>query len=322
MKLFSRQLNQIRASLLYTFSGERSEAVPDWQLELADGEDPGYFGPGSAVWAVHGGMSTIPAGIRALLVQALHPGALAGVAEHSDYRADPFSRLAGTIRWIFTVTYGSRAQAKQACDYVRRLHVPVQGTYTAADGEIRRYAANDPVLAEWVHLAFADAFLSAHEHFIGPVPVPPGTPGGRSGADAYVAEWAVAGELMGVVDPPRSRAQLKERMASFDRGPDRQLTGGPRVEEVIGFLKEPPLEPNLRWGYRALLLAVVDSLPQRYRELTGLRGSRAPFATRLGGRVVLALIGRVLGSSGPAELAARRRQARLGAPAPGELDEE
>ncbi|AGF71319.1 oxygenase MpaB family protein [Corynebacterium halotolerans] len=312
MRLFSRWLGRLRGSLIYTFSGDHNQEVPAWQLELADGDDPGYFGPDSAVWAVHGGMSTIPAGIRALLIQALHPGALAGVAEHSDYRADPFARLAGTIRWIFTVTYGSRGQARQACEYVRRVHVPVQGTYTAADGTTRRYAANDPVLAEWVHLAFTDAFLTAYENFVGPVPAPPGTPRGCSGADAYVAEWAVAGELMGVVDPPRSRAALKRRMAEFDDDPDRQLTGGPRVEEVISFLREPPLEPNLKPGYRALFVAVVDSLPPRYRELTGLRGSGVPRVTRLGGKATLALIGRVLGRRGPAELAARRRLTRLG----------
>lgn len=314
MRLFNRSLERLRASLIYTFSGTREGQAPDWQSALANGEDPGYFGPGSAVWAVHGGMSTIPAGIRALLVQALHPGALAGVAEHSDYRAAPFSRLAGTIRWIFTVTYGSRAQARQACEHVRRRHIPVRGTYTAADGRERAYSANDPVLAEWVHLAFTDAFLSAHEHFVGPVPVPPWAPGGMTGADAYVAEWAVAGELMGVADPPRSRAALRARMAEFDA--TGQLVGGTRVQEVIGFVKDPPLEPNLRPGYRALFLAVVDSLPPRYRELTGLRGTRVPWLTRTGARLVLAVVGRVLGSRGPAEAAARRRQARLGAPEP------
>lgn len=316
-------LARLRAILVRTFSGDDSGAVPQWQLDLEQGEDPGYFGPNSAVWVVHGAMSTIPAGIRALLVQALHPGALAGVAEHSDYRADPFSRLAGTIRWIFTVTYGSQSAAQQACDYVRRLHVPVRGSYTAADGSIQAYSANDPVLDEWVHVAFTDAFLSAYEDFIGPVPAPPGTPAGWSGADVYVAEWAVAGQLMGVPDPPRSRAELKERMAAFDGGgignadpagdvSGRQLAGGERLRDVVHFLQDPPLEPGLKPGYRALFLAVVDTLPRRYRDLSGLRGSRVPALTRLGGKMTLAVIGRALPRRGPSELAARRRLVRLG----------
>ena len=311
--LSSAPLDRLRGSLLYTFSGDRSGQVPAWQLELAEGEDSGHFGPDSAVWTVHGGMSTIPAGIRALLVQALHPGALAGVAEHSDYRSDPFARLAGTIRWIFTVTYGSREQARQACDHVRRLHVPVRGEYTAGDGSRQRYSANDPGLSEWVHLAFTDAFLSSYEHFVGPVPAPPGTPEGVSGADAYVAEWAVAGELMGVQDPPRTRAALRQRLQDHDDA--RQLAGGARVQEVVGFLENPPLEANLKAGYRALFVAVVDSLPTRYRELTGLRGTPVPALTQVMGRLTLRVIGRALPRPGPAEQAARRRRERLAATA-------
>ncbi|QCU79041.1 DUF2236 domain-containing protein [Citricoccus sp. SGAir0253] len=313
-------LRSLQASLVRTFSGEHAGGVPQWQLDLELGDDAGYFSPDSAVWTVHGGMSTIPAGIRALLVQALHPGALAGVAEHSDYRADPFGRLAGTIRWIFTVTYGSTEAARQACAYVRRLHGPVRGRYTAADGTVRDYAANDPVLDEWVHLAFTDAFLTCYETFIGPVPAPPGTPAGRTGADAYVAEWAVAGELMGVPDPPRTQAALRARLAAFDAGPDRQLRGGPELEEVVRFLRRPPLEPGLRPGYRALFLAVVDTLPRRHRELAGLRGSGVPALTRLAGRATLAVIGRALGRRGPSELAARRRLVRLGVLAPQDGD--
>jgi uncharacterized protein (DUF2236 family) len=320
MRRVPRPLDRLRSSLVRTFTGNPGGSVPSWELDLERGEDPGYFAPDSAVWAVHGAMSTIPAGIRALLVQALHPGALAGVAEHSDYRAAPFSRLAGTIRWIFTVTYGSRPAARQACAYVQGLHRPVHGTYTAADGSVLPYAANDPVLDEWVHLAFTDAFLSSYEAFIGPVPVPPGTPHGWTGADAYVAEWTVAGELMGVKDPPRSRAELQQRMAAFDAGaPDadgggsaRQLAGGPRVREAVHFLRTLPVEPLLRPGYRALFLAVVDTLPRRYRELAGLRGSGMPAVTRWGARITLAVIGRALARRGPSELAARRRLVRLG----------
>ncbi|MFI7481850.1 oxygenase MpaB family protein [Kocuria sp. M1R5S2] len=295
-------MTPLRNRLRTTFTG-RSDRVPEWELALAEGDDAGYFRPDSAVWAVHGSMATIPAGIRALLTQALHPGALAGVVEHSDYRGDPLGRLAGTIRWIFTVTYGDTAAARRASDHVRRVHDGVHGTYTGADGVTRPYSANDPDLAEWVHLAFTDAFLRCHERWGGPIP---------GGPDAYVREWAVAGELMGVTDPPRSVPELDSRILAFAA----QLTGGPRVDDVVRFLRRPPLDPWLLPGYRALFAAVVDELPRHHRDLLGLARTRlgpVRLPTGPAAGLALAVIGRALGETGPSETAARQRLARLGA---------
>ncbi|WP_062736814.1 oxygenase MpaB family protein [Kocuria turfanensis] len=291
----------LQERLRTTFAGQ-AEGIPAWELALADGEDGGHFRPDSAVWAVHGSMATIPAGVRALLTQALHPGALAGVVEHSDYRRDPLGRLTGAIRWIFTVTYGDTAAAQRASAHVRRLHESVRGTYTGADGVRRAYCANDPDLTEWVHLAFTDAFLRSHQRWGGPIP---------GGPDAYVREWAVAGRLMGVVDPPRSEAALEDRMRAF--GP--RLAGGPRVDDVVGFLRRPPLDPLLLPGYRALFAAVVDSLPEERLALLGLRRPRlgpVPLPTRGAAGLTLAVVGRALGETGPSEAAARRRLRRLG----------
>lgn len=304
----------LRDRLRLTFAGQ-TEGVPAWEDALDRGEDAGYFAPDSAVWRVHGGMTPIAAGIRALLLQALHPGALAGVAEHSNYREDPLGRLAGTIRWIFTLTYGDTTAADAACAHIRRLHVPVTGNYTDAHGEDRRYSANDPGLSEWVHIALTDAFLRSYENFRGPVPARLG------GADAYVSQWAIAGELMGVIDPPRTEAELRARMQEYDAGG--QLTGGPRVDDVVSFLRNPPLDPLLMPGYRLLFAAVVDSLPVRYRELLGLDRPGAEFPggrslrlpTRAGAKVALAVVGTALGRQGPSELAALRRLARIGQPA-------
>ena len=293
-------LAPVQKRLRITFAGQ-ADSVPEWELALADGTDAGYFSPGSAVWAVHGSMATIPAGIRALLTQALHPGALAGVMEHSNYREDPLGRLAGTIRWIFTVTYGDTAAARGACGYVQHLHERVQGSYTGADGVTRPYSANDPGLTEWVHLAFTDAFLRCHQRWGGPIP---------GGADAYVREWAVAGELMGVAEPPRSEAELAERMRAF--GP--QLAGGERVAEAVRFLRRPPFDPLLLPGYRALFAAVVDSMPAEHLRLLGLRRPRLgplPLPTRGAAGLTLALIGKALGPVAPSEAAARERLARL-----------
>ncbi len=201
----TRLTDPIRVRLLETLAGQRS-GVPAWVQEFENGDDEGFFGPDSAAWAIHGAMPTLVAGIRALLMQALHPGALAGVRDWSRYREDPLGRLAGTIRWIHTVTYGDTAQAEHGSAWVLRLHERVVGTYVDAHGEIRRYAANDPNLLSWVHLAFTDSFLTAHEIWGAPIP---------GGSDGYVREWARAGELMNVPNPPRSRAELKAQLAAF-----------------------------------------------------------------------------------------------------------
>lgn len=293
----------LRLKLHQTFSAQESYD-PVWERALDAGDDAGYFAHDSAVWTVHGGMSPIAAGIRALLTQALHPGALAGVAEHSNYQVDPLARLAGTIRWIFTLTYGDTAAADAACDWVKHLHTPVTGRYVSGVGVREDYSANDPGLSAWVHIAFADAFLRSHEIFTGPVP---------QGADAYVREWATAGELMGVANPPRSDAELKAAIAGYEsRG---ELAGGPRVAEVVSFLKNPPLDPAVLPGYRLLFAAVVATLPENHRTLLGLEPAAlgpVPLPSRLGGKTVLGMAGLLLGKRGPAEMAARRRLYRLG----------
>ena len=293
----------LRRKLQQTFSAQE-HYDPVWERELDRGDDAGYFPHDSAVWVVHGGMSPIAAGIRALLTQALHPGARAGVAEHSNYQSDPLARLAGTIRWIFTLTYGDTAAADAACAWVARRYEPVTGRYTAGNGDEHQYAANDPGLAAWVHLAFADAFLRSHEIFSGPVP---------QGADAYVRQWAKAGTLMGVANPPRNEAELREAMAGYEaRG---ELAGGPRVAEVVSFLRNPPLDPAVLPGYKMLFAAVVDTLPEDHRRMLGLRRpslGRMPLPARLGGKAALGVAGLALAKRGPAELAARRRLFRLG----------
>jgi uncharacterized protein (DUF2236 family) len=272
---------------------------------LADGDDTGYHLPGSAVWTVHGSMTPIVAGIRALLMQALHPGALAGIHEHSDFRADPLSRLARTIRWIFTVTYGSRAAAEQASARVRRLHEPVQGSYSDRHGSVQQYSANDPELARWVHIAFVDAFLTAHKIWGGKIP---------GGPDAYVREWAQAGRLMGVEDPPLTEAQMRLQLDNYYR--KGQLLADQRVAETVGFLRDPPLHPLLKPGYRIIFAGAVYSLDPRYRQMLGLDVPRLgpfPLPVRLATKLTLGVVHFALGRGpGPSELAARTRLRRLG----------
>jgi len=296
-------LREWQAELKQTFTGTR-DSVPEWVPSLAEGDDAGYHLPGSAVWAVHGDMPTIVAGIRALLMQALHPGALAGVHDHSRFREDPLGRLAGTIRWIFTVTYGSTDTAKAASDWVLRLHRTVRGEFVDGHGIRRSYAANDPELLRWVHIAFTDAFLSAHKLWGRPIP---------GGPDAYVREWAQAGRLMGVEAPPLSEAEMRQQLDRwYDDG---DLRCDERVTETVAFIRDPPLHPALKPGYRVLFAAAVASLEPKYRELLGLRTARlgpVPLPVTLATRVTLGVVHVALGRTGPSEQAARARLRRLG----------
>jgi uncharacterized protein (DUF2236 family) len=291
----SRLIEPLRARIQTTLSGQPA-GDPPWVSALEFGTDRGWFGPGSAVWAVHGDMPTLVAGIRALLTQALHPGAMAGVHDHSRYREDPFGRLAGTIRWIFTVTYGSKEDAAKASGWVLRLHEKVQGVYPGEDGESVPYAANDPDLLRWVHLAFTDAFLGAHELWGRPIP---------GGPDAYVRDWAIAGRLMGVDDPPTTQAELHDQLRSYLG----ILRHDERVADVVRFLRRPPLAPALRPTYPVLFNGAVASLPDDLRTLLRVARPRGPVVPATAG--ILTLTGRVLGTPPGAEKAALRRLARL-----------
>lgn len=296
-------LAPIRSRLIETLAG-RSDEVPAWVLRLEFGEDEGFFGPGSASWAVHGGMPTLVAGVRALLLQALHPGALAGVRDFSRYREDPLGRLAGTIQWIHTVTFGSRGQAEAGSEMVRSLHRRVAGTFVDGHGVERPYSANDPELARWVHLAFTDAFLTAHEQWGGALP---------GGSDGYVDEWATAAELMGVADAPRSAAALRAQIdAVTDAG---ELRGGPEVEEIVRFIRRAPLPRMLRPSYRVVFRAAVSTLEPRHRALLGLPETRMERVLPLHAATAGVLRGArvLLGPQTQAELAARRRLDRLAA---------
>lgn len=288
--------DRLRDRLHETLSGQAT-GIPEWTQELSRGGDPGYFAEGSAVWEVHRDIATLVAGPRALLMQAMHPGAMAGVHDHSRYREDPLGRLNGTIRWITTVTYGSREQAEQASRWVRHLHERVRGTYTTTDGRSVPYAAQDGDLVTWVHLAFADSFLRAFERYADrPIP---------GGSDAYVRDWAIAGELMGVPDPPRTVGELDARLEGF-RG---ALRSDDRVLDAVRFIRRPPLAPLLKPTYPAVFRGAVATLPDWARTMLGLRAVLP--IEEVATRAVLRASERLLGeAAAPGQ--ARLRLAALG----------
>jgi uncharacterized protein (DUF2236 family) len=276
-------------------SGDPSGA-PEWVRQLRNGADEGYFGPGSAAWAVHGSLPTIVGGVRALLMQALHPAALAGVMQHSRYESDALGRLAGTTQWLTVVTFGDRAAADRECARVRGMHRRVVGTYDTANGPAE-YSASHPDLLRWVHVAFTDSFLATHRLWGGTIP---------GGEDAYVREWATAGELVGVVDPPRSVAQLRDQIADF--GP--VLRGDEPALRTVDFVRKVPVPLAARPAYRLLFAGAVSSMPTDHRELLGL--PRVPLAvTRPAVGALLGALSLALGPASPSQRAAHDRVADL-----------
>jgi uncharacterized protein (DUF2236 family) len=213
---------------------------------------PGWFSPGDAIWTVHGSVATFVGGIRSLYLQALHPLALAGVDTHSSYRQDPFGRLQRTGAFIAATTYGSAELAQQTVDAIGVMHRRVRGT--ASDG--RAYSAQDPHLLERVHIALVDSMLSAYLHL------------GREGTidpDLYVADMAVVGARMGVLDPPRTVADLEQRFAAFQP----ELRVDNLVHRTHRFVTEAPLPLALRPGYRVLARAAWAIQPDWALQMLG-----------------------------------------------------
>ena len=210
-----------------------------------EGNDPGLFGPDSIAWRVHADLSPVVGGLRALFLQALHPLAMAGVAEHSDYRHDPLGRLHRTGWFLAATTYGTRATAETAIESVRRIHGTVTGT--APDG--RPYSANQPDLLTWVHACEVDSFLAAYQRY-GP---------GLSGEDAdqYLAEMATVAYALGAEWVPETRQELDDYF--HDIRPD--LGAGGEARQVARFLLVPPLPIVTRGPYAVLVAAAVGLLP-------------------------------------------------------------
>lgn len=210
----------VARTLEATFSTNR---FPQERYDWPPG-DHGLFGPESVTWKVHADPAMIVGGMAALLLQALHPLAMAGVAEHSDFRHRPFQRLSRTASFVAATTYGSTDVAESVIEVVKAVHVRVRGV--APDG--RPYAASDPDLVRWIHVAETASFMRAHRRY-NPNPVR-----GRD-VDAYFAEMAVIAERLGAPDVPRNRAEIR----AYLRDVRPQLEAGPQAREALHFLTAP-----------------------------------------------------------------------------------
>ena len=213
---------------------------------------PRWFEPDSPIGVVHGDASMFVGGLRALLLQTLHPAAMTAVAEHSDYRVDMLGRLARTSRFLAETTFGHEDDAQRAVDVVRAIHDRVTGTMP--DGT--PYAASDPHLLGWVHVAEVDSFLRAHTAY-GRHPLD------AAGRDQYVAQAAVIARKLGVVDPPLTEAALAERIEAYR--PELRATTHAR-EAVRYVVVSPPLPLAARPAYGVLVAAAVGLLPRWTRK--------------------------------------------------------
>jgi uncharacterized protein (DUF2236 family) len=214
--------------------------------ELARPDDLGLHGPNSVIWYVHAESAMLVGGLRALMLQTLHPLAMAGVSDHSDYRKDPWGRLRRTSRFVAATTYGSTATAEQAIATVRRVHERVVGT--APDG--RPYSANDPHLLLWVHVTEVDSFLRAVDRF-GELALT------DEDRDRYVAEMAAVAHRLGSEAAPRTQNELATCLADFRS--ECRVTG--QAREAVRFLIRPPVPLFLAGSYALITSAALTLLP-------------------------------------------------------------
>jgi len=215
--------------------------------ELFDAPGERWFDEGAAIRVVHGDTSMFIGGLRALLLQSLHPLAMAGVAQHSDYKADPWGRLQRTADFLAATTYGPATEAQRAIDMVKRVHTRVVGT--ASDG--RPYSANDPHLLKWVHLAEIDSFVAAHRRF-GAEKL------SAEQYDEYVDQMARVAEALGVKSPPRTIDEMKDQLRVYRP----ELRTSEEARDAARYLLlTPPLPLIARAPYGVLGSAAVSLLP-------------------------------------------------------------
>ena len=211
--------------------------------------DTGLFGPGSVAWDLHSHPAMLVGGLRALMIQALHPLGMAAVADHSDYRSDVWGRFDRTSGYVLNTVYGERAVAERLGAQVRAVHRPIHGIDTVTG---RPYAADDPILLLWIHCTLVESFLSAYRRYVAPVP--------QARADAYVAEMVRQAQLVGL--QPEDVPSDERANAAFicDQVPD--LVRTERSLEAMDTFLHPPLTALRRPYWWVATTAALAILPE------------------------------------------------------------
>jgi uncharacterized protein (DUF2236 family) len=215
--------------------------------ELFDSGEAGWFDLDAPIRRVHGDASMFVGGLRALLLQSLHPLAMAGVADHSDYRQDPWGRLQRTADFLSATTFGPASEAERAVARVRAVHGHVRGT--APDG--RSYSADDPHLLRWVHVAEVDSFLAAHDRY-GQHKL------SRRERDRYLADAARIASALGAEDVPTTERELRAQLRAYRP----ELAGTRSARDAARYLLvQPPMPLAARPAYGMIAAAAVALLP-------------------------------------------------------------
>lgn len=230
---------------------------------VSDSADPGLYGPDSVTWRVHADPSMALAGLRALLLQAVHPRAMAGVAEHSDFRGDPWGRLFRTAEYVGVTSYGSTLEARRAAAKVRGIHRKL----TSTDPDTgRTYRLDEPDLLRWVHCVEVESFLSTA--------VRCGLRLSRREQDAYYDEQVRNADLIGAVEVPSSVAEMTDYFR--DLRPQLRVTAEAR--RAASFVLWPPMPSLVQLGtparpaWVALATTAFAMLPRWARRLYRLPG--------------------------------------------------
>lgn len=215
---------------------------------VAGGEapDPGLFGPDSVTWQLHADPIMWVAGVRALYLQALHPRAVRGVVQNSEFRKDPWGRLFRTADFVGVTTYGSRAEAERIGKRVRRIHSHL----TAVDPETgERYRIDETALLRWIHCAAIVSYADVARRA--------GFPLTDSQLDRYFAEQRAAAALVGL--GPREVPDNGAAMRAYFEDVRPALGRSEESDEVWEFLRRPPVHPVL-WPARELLWRRIADL--------------------------------------------------------------
>lgn len=217
---------------------------------------PGWFGPDSVVWRVHADPAMMAGGMRALIVQALEPRAMAGVAQHSKYREDPWGRLRRTTDFVYATTFGDVAAAEAACARVREVHRRVQGV----DPETgREYRADDPDLLAWIHAVEVESFVVAYRAYAGHL--------SEADADRYTREMGFVAQHVGLPPgmTPRTFGEVREYLAAVE-GLEVTLA----AREALGTILVPPMPLRYRPLWGVVMTATLAILPAWVRRAYGL----------------------------------------------------
>ncbi len=273
------------------------KGLPAWANEMAVGNDSGFYGPESDVWKVHGSLATLVGGVRALLMQAAYPAALAGVSQHSAYDTDPLGRLERTTRWLTITSFGSTEAIAKEARRVNALHGKVEGEYLDSSHQAQRYQASQSHHLLWVHCAFTDSFLVAYREL--------GRDEDRS-VKNYVQEWAKSAEPLGLTDAPQSDEQLSEVLDEFLNNEIGEIDA---TRRIVHFIIHPPFSKAAMPFYRILCNAAISTMDPRVLSALGLKEK-----SRIWLKVVkplLSILQLLLGNESPSQGIARERIARL-----------